>query len=101
MMSLTPPLPPIAYDDALRLALIYLNVASDPAGTKARLDELAARTQGLRDAVAQHEVAAKAAQDAAAALADVEQRARDYPRADEAPSRFGGDRGQRSIRQGT
>lgn len=82
MITMNPPLPPVEHDNALRLALIYLNVASDPAAAKARLDELAAQTQALRDAIAQNQaVAAQAAEvetaqqavtAAAAAIADRE-----------------------------
>ncbi len=58
MISMSPTLPPIEHDNALRLAMIFLNAASDPAAAKARLDELAAQTQALRDAIAQNEAAA-------------------------------------------
>ena len=67
--------PPIEHDNALRLALIYLNAAADPAGSKARLEELAAQTQALRTAIAEHEAAKKQSEAAAAALAGLEQRA--------------------------
>ena len=58
MISMSPTLPPIEHDNALRLPMIFLNAASDPAAAKARLDELAAQTQALRDAIAQNEAAA-------------------------------------------
>ena len=41
MISLAPTLPPIEHDNALRLALIYLNAAADPAAAKERLGQLA------------------------------------------------------------
>ena len=75
MISLAPTLPPIEHDNALRLALIYLNAAADPAAAKERLGQLATQTQELRDAVAEHEAAKKQSEDAAAALTGLEQRA--------------------------
>ena len=78
MLTLNTPLPPAPLtDDAMKLCAALLQIASDPSAMKTRLDELSAATQGLRDAIAQHDAAAKTAQDAVAALADVEQRSRE------------------------
>jgi chromosome segregation ATPase len=74
--SMAPNLPPVTLtDDAMKLCATILAVAADPKGTKGRLDELSKATTALRDAIAQHQTAKKQADDAAAALADVEQRA--------------------------
>jgi uncharacterized protein (DUF3084 family) len=73
-----PSLPPAPLtDDALKLAAALLQIAADRKGTKGRLDELNKATTALRAAIAEHDAAQKQAEDAAGALADVEQRARD------------------------
>ena len=77
MMTFSPPLPAVPTDNALTYAMTLLAVAADPAGTKARLDELACQITAVHAAVAEHDVAAKTAQDAAAALADLQQREQD------------------------
>ena len=51
----SPTLPPVTLtDDSMRLCAMLLAVASDPAGTKARLDELSAATATLRTAIDEH-----------------------------------------------
>jgi septal ring factor EnvC (AmiA/AmiB activator) len=56
---MAPNLPPVELTDtAMRLASTLLQIAVDPNATSARLAELAAQTQALRDAIAQHEAAA-------------------------------------------
>ena len=64
MITLAPTLPsPVLTDEAMKLCASLLAIAADPAGTKSRLDELAAQTQALRDAIAQNETTiAKAAE---------------------------------------
>ena len=68
MITLAPTLPsPVLTDEAMKLCASLLAIAADPAGTKSRLDELAAQTQALRDAIAQNETTiAKAAEIATA-----------------------------------
>jgi hypothetical protein len=73
----SPSLPPVTLtDEAMKLAAVLLAVAADPAGTRSRLDELAGRITAVHAAVAEHDVAAKTAQDAAASLADLQERER-------------------------
>jgi hypothetical protein len=78
MISMAPNLPPVTLtDEAMKLAAALLQIAADPTGTKNRLDELSTATAALRTEIDGHAAAKKSADDAAAALADVEQRARD------------------------
>ena len=90
MISLSPTLPPIEHDNALRLAMIYLSAAADPAGTKARLDELATQTQALRDAIAANEAAAAKASEVEAAQEAVDRTRsrRAKPRGKPAPGQY-------------
>ena len=64
MMNLTPALPPVTLtDEAMKLAAALLQIASDPAGTKSRLDELTAATTAVRSAIVEQAgVVAQAAQ---------------------------------------
>ena len=74
----TPALPPVTLtDEAMKLAAALLQIAADPIATKSRLDELSAQIAAVRSSIAEHEAAKTQAETAAAALADVEQRARD------------------------
>ena len=53
-----PSLPPVELSDsAMRLASTLLQIAVDPNATSARLTELNTATQGLRDAITQHDAA--------------------------------------------
>ena len=57
--------PPVALtDEAMKLCATILAVASDPAGTKSRLDELNAATTTLRAEIDGHAAAKKSADDA-------------------------------------
>ena len=70
-----PSLPPVELSDsAMRLASTLLQIAVDPNATSARLTELNTATQGLRDAITQHDAAKTQAETAAAGLADLQQR---------------------------
>ena len=73
--ALNPPPVPLS-DEAMKLAAVLLAVAADPAGTKSRLDELNAATTTLRAEIDGHAAAKKSADDAAAALADLQERER-------------------------
>ena len=66
MMNLTPPLPAVPTDNALTYALTLLAVAADPAGTKARMDELVGQITAIHAAVAEHDAAAATASEVAA-----------------------------------
>jgi hypothetical protein len=67
-MMNAPSLPPTALaDDALKLCATIMAIAADPSGTQARLTELNTATQGLRDAIAQHDAASAKAVEVAAA----------------------------------
>jgi predicted nucleic acid-binding Zn-ribbon protein len=74
MMNLNPSLPAVPTDNALTYAMTLLAVASDPAGTKARMDELVAQITAVHAATAEHDAAKKTADEAASAAADVERR---------------------------
>ena len=66
MTNLTPPLPPVTLtDEAMKLAAALLQIAANPQAAEARLAELGTQTQGLRDAIAQHEAASAKAADVA------------------------------------
>jgi hypothetical protein len=70
--SLAPNLPPVKLSDsALKLASTLLQIAVDPNATSARLAELAAQTQVLRDAIASNETTAARASDVEAQQAAV------------------------------
>jgi hypothetical protein len=70
--SLAPNLPPVKLSDsALKLASTLLQIAVDPNATSARLAELAAQTQVLRDAIASNETTAAGASDVEAQQAAV------------------------------
>jgi hypothetical protein len=78
MISMAPNLPPVTLtDEAMKLAATLLQIAADPSGTQARLAELSAQMAAIRSAIDEHAAAKTQAETAAAALADVEQRARD------------------------
>ena len=78
MMNLTPPLPPVTLtDEAMKLAAALLQICADPLACKSRLDELAAQTQGLRDAITRHDAAAAKAGEVATAQEAVSARKRD------------------------
>jgi hypothetical protein len=68
MISLAPNLPPVTLtDEAMKLCAALLQIASDPTGTKSRLDELTAATATLRAAIDEHAgVVTQAAEVAAA-----------------------------------
>lgn len=73
-MNSTLALPPVALsDDAIRLVGTLLQVIANPAASEARLQQLTAATQELRDAIAGHDVAKSAADAAADALGDLQQ----------------------------
>jgi len=59
MISMAPVLPPpvTLTDEAMKLAAALLQIASDAAGTKARMDELSAATAALRAAIDEHAAA--------------------------------------------
>src|SRR5262245_22138802 len=65
----SPPASPTS--EAITAALTLLAVASDPAATRARLDELVAQIGAVHAAIAEHDVARKAAEDAQEGLADL------------------------------
>ena len=67
MMNLPPPLPAVPTDNALTYAMTLLAVAADPAGTKARMDELVGQITAIHAAVAEHDAAAAKAAEVAAA----------------------------------
>ena len=73
----TPSLPPVTLtDDSMRLASTLLQLCADPNAAAARLTELNTGTQGLRDAIAEHDAAKVATEAAAAGLADLQERER-------------------------
>jgi uncharacterized protein (DUF3084 family) len=73
--ALNPPTPPaMPTNEALASAFTLLAVAADPAGTRARLDELTEQVRVVHSAVAEYDAARKAAEDAQAALADLHAR---------------------------
>jgi hypothetical protein len=75
MISMAPSLPPVTLtDEAMKLAAALLQIAVDPSGTKARLDELNAATAAYRSVIDEHAAAKVAADAAAAGLADLQQR---------------------------
>ena len=63
----SPNLPPVTLtDEAMKLAAALLQIASDPGGTRERLDQLTAATATLRSAIDEHAgVVAQAAEVAA------------------------------------
>ena len=70
-------LPPVTLtDDSMRLCATLLQIAADPNATAARLTELNTATQGLRDAIAEHDADKVATDAAAAGLADLQERER-------------------------
>ena len=75
MITMAPNLPPVTLtDEAMKLCATILAVASDPAGTKSRLDELNAATTTLRAAIDEHAAAKTEVETATAGLADLQQR---------------------------
>ena len=75
MISMAPNLPPVTLtDEAMKLCAALLQIAADPGGTKARLDELNAATAAYRSVIDEHAAAKVAADAAAAGLADLQQR---------------------------
>jgi chromosome segregation ATPase len=66
--------PPLPTAEALTSAMTLLQVAADPAGTRARLDELTEQVKVVHSAIAEHDAAAKKADESRAALATVLER---------------------------
>jgi hypothetical protein len=64
-----PPAMPTA--EALTTAMTLLQVAADPAGTRARLDELTEQVKVVHSAIAEHDAARLAAEQAQKAAADL------------------------------
>jgi uncharacterized protein (DUF3084 family) len=58
MVTLNPPLPAVPTDNALTYAMTLLAIAADPAGTKARMDELVGQITAVHAATAEHDAAA-------------------------------------------
>jgi hypothetical protein len=78
MITLAPNLPPATLtDEALKLCASLLQIASEPAGTAQRLQQLNEATATLRTAIDEQTAAKKSADDAAAALAGVQAQAAD------------------------
>jgi chromosome segregation ATPase len=73
MISFNQPTP-MPTDTTIAAALTLLQVAADPAGTKARLNELMDQMKEVHAAVAEHDAAAKKADESRAALAAVVER---------------------------
>jgi hypothetical protein len=75
MISMAPNLPPATLtDEAMKLAAALLQLAVEPSGTKARLDEFNAATAAYRSVIDEHAAAKVAADAAAAGLADLQAR---------------------------
>ena len=73
-----PNLPPVTLtDEAMKLCATIMAIAADPNAAQARLTEIDTATKAYRATIDEHAAAKKSADDAAAALADVEQRSRD------------------------
>jgi chromosome segregation ATPase len=73
--ALNPPTPPpMLSNESLNTALIWLAVASDVAGTRARLGELVEQTKLVHSAIAEAEAARDAAVAEQAKLADLHAR---------------------------
>jgi hypothetical protein len=70
MITLNPPTPPaLPSNEALATAMTLLAVAADPAGTRARLDELTEQVKVVHSAIAEHDAAKKSASAEVAKLA--------------------------------
>jgi hypothetical protein len=63
--------PPLPTAEALTGAMTLLQVAADPAGTRARLDELTEQVKVVHSAIAEHDAARLAAEAAQKAAADL------------------------------
>jgi hypothetical protein len=71
MIQLNNPLPVLPTNEALASAFTLLAVAADPAGTRARLDELTEQVKVVHSAIAEHDAARLAAEQAQKAAADL------------------------------
>jgi hypothetical protein len=63
--------PALPSNEALSTAMTLLQVAADPAGTRARLDELTEQVKVVHSAIAEHDATRQAAEQAQKAVADL------------------------------